>query len=488
MRASLVIASHNEGDNLWRTVQSCLETADGLDCEVVVADDASTDGSLAELRRFPRARVVAHDERRGASPTKDLGARRARGEVLVFLDGHCKPDPGALARLVADVEATEGRTIVTPAVAALDTERWENKMHQVGHGYRIDLEHFGCGWIGLDRMRQSAEAAWLHESPALIGCCLAVSRATYGRLRGFDADMRFWGVEDIDFGLKAWLMGHPVLHDAAAVVGHRFRAGFDSYSVPMEHLVANQLRMARKNLGDPAWEDWVRRAREREPGWLWDLAWAAFEERRASVEEERDYLLSRRLHDESWYAARHGLEWPTAAPSEIKARRSGEAGSGGVSSEHRTAMPGDEDPRDEDPRDEDPELDPLDDPRELFLDHYRNPRNRRFLPAPDAAGTAHTSGGAVLTVYLKLGVDGPGGVRVEDACFQSQRCGVAVAYASLLTELVPGGTLEDALALRPEELMARFGEGAMAGASAGLAVSALRRAVANASRAIAATP
>ena len=59
MRASLIIAAHNEGDSLWKTVQSCLETSAGLDCEIVVADDASWDGSVEEAqRRFPQVRVV----------------------------------------------------------------------------------------------------------------------------------------------------------------------------------------------------------------------------------------------------------------------------------------------------------------------------------------------------------------------------------------------------------------------------------------------
>ena len=68
MRASLVIASHNEGPLLCQTVQSCLETLDGLDCEIVVADDASADGSVEQLRdRYPEVRVVGSPERRGVS-------------------------------------------------------------------------------------------------------------------------------------------------------------------------------------------------------------------------------------------------------------------------------------------------------------------------------------------------------------------------------------------------------------------------------------
>jgi glycosyltransferase involved in cell wall biosynthesis len=93
MRTSIIIAAHNEGEALWQTVRSCVETCAGLDYEIVIADDASTDDSVEEVRRrFPHLRVVRHDERRGAAPTKDLGAREARGDVLIFLDGHCNPD------------------------------------------------------------------------------------------------------------------------------------------------------------------------------------------------------------------------------------------------------------------------------------------------------------------------------------------------------------------------------------------------------------
>lgn len=483
MRASLVIAGHNEGDNLWRTVGSCLEGADGLDCEVLVADDDSTDGSIAELRRFPQVHLVAHEERRGASPTKDLGARCARGDVLVFLDGHCKPEPGALARLVADVEAADGRAVVTPAVPALDTERWENKPHQVGHGYRIDLERFDSAWVGLDRLRPSAELPWLRESPALIGCCLAVTRDLYERLRGFDADMRFWGVEDLDFGLKAWLMGHPILHDPGAAVGHRFRAGFDNYGVPMEHVVANRLRMARKNLAEPAWEDWVRRARGREPVGLWEPAWAAFEARRSSAEREREYLLSRRVHDEFWYAERFGLDWPPAALS------------GRFSPRVMTGPPAAAVPP---PRGAEPAAHAApgggpaggwdDDPRELFLEHYRHPRNRQALADPDATGAAHAPGGAVLTLYLKLGRAAGGSARIERAAFESRRCGVAVAYASLLTELVTGRTVEQAREVTPSALVGHFGERAGAYEPAALAVAALHRALEPAARPALAAP
>ncbi len=120
----------------------------------------------------------------------------------------------------------------------------------------------------------------------------------------------------------------------------------------------------------------------------------------------------------------------------------------------------------------------FDDLRELFLEHYRHPKNRRVLAGPDAIGSAQAASGAVLTIYLGLGRSGTDNeARIARIGFQSQRCGVAVAYASLLTELVLGQSLTQARNLRPEDLMNRFGKGAGALESAALAIDALRRAL-----------
>jgi len=319
MRLSLIIASHNEGERLSRTVHSCQETCGRLEHEVVIADDASTDGSVDEVaRRFPRVRIVRQDKREGASSTKALGAQHARGEVLVFLDGHTKPEYGAIARLVEDVESLSEPAIVTPQIASLDTNRWRNDFSQCGNGYFLEFQGFDCGWKGLQELKEVREGRRrFYESPALIGCALAVRRDLYEKLWGFDRHMRFWGVEDLDFGLKCWLLGHRILHDPQAVVGHRFRAHFDNYSVPLEHVVVNQLRMARKNFTPTVWAEWLDRCRQQHggglaghPEGLWASVWHLFNADRSSAEQERSYLHANRVYDEFWYANRFGLPWP----------------------------------------------------------------------------------------------------------------------------------------------------------------------------------
>jgi GT2 family glycosyltransferase/NifU-like protein involved in Fe-S cluster formation len=417
--ASVIIAAHNEGDRLWKTVQSCRETLDCLDAEILVVDDASGDGSVAELRQcFPDVRVVAHTERRGGPAAKDLGARGARGAVLVFLDGHCKPEPGAIARLVTDVEETSGKAIITPRVPVLDGARWQFAEGQTGHGYRLDLETLDQEWTGLDAMTPRGR---FYESPALIGCCMALTRELYDKLWGFDPLMRKWGTEDVDLGLKAWLMGSAVLHDPEAVIGHVFQERFDHYDVPETDALVNHLRLARKNFTEAVWHDWLERFRPRHPAALWQAVWARFQEDRAGLERERAYLMSHREHDEFWYAGRFNRCWPAA----FFGSRSAADGLGA-------------------------------DPRLLLLRHRQRPANRQPLPDAHLVGTAETPTGERLELYLKLRRDRSGLVTVLRATFDCGGCDSAVPYASWLTEYLHGRPLDQVRRLTAADLERPF--------------------------------
>ena len=181
---SVIIAAHNEGDHLARTIESVIVGLENLDYEVVVADDASTDGSVRKAQRqFPRTRIVQHSKRLGTSPAKALGAENARGEVFVFLDAHSKPEVGATERLVKGVQRMDGRVIMTPK-SPLWTKTPGKKPSATGNGYGLVLETLDLWW----------RTGRLYESPALIGRAFAISRELYAKLWGFDKHMRSGGL------------------------------------------------------------------------------------------------------------------------------------------------------------------------------------------------------------------------------------------------------------------------------------------------------
>ena len=81
--------------------------------------------------------------------------------------------------------------------------------------------------------------------------------------------------------------------------------------------------------------------------------------------------------------------------------------------------------------------------RELILDHYRKPRNKRALDDATHAITMNNPlCGDVIELLLRV-EDG----RIAEACFLGRGCSISQASASMLTELIKGKTLENAHAL-----------------------------------------
>lgn len=102
-RVSVVIPAFNAAATLAGTVASARgQTLSEI--EILVVDDASTDGTLALARRLAaedlRVRVIAAGSNRGPAGARNLGLAAARGDWIALLDGDDAFEPGRLARLV----------------------------------------------------------------------------------------------------------------------------------------------------------------------------------------------------------------------------------------------------------------------------------------------------------------------------------------------------------------------------------------------------
>ena len=85
-RFSIVITCHNQRDYIRKAVDSALAQAYVRD--VIVVDDASTDGSLAILQSYGNAiRLLCLSKNQGCIAARNEGATRTQGEYIMFLDG-----------------------------------------------------------------------------------------------------------------------------------------------------------------------------------------------------------------------------------------------------------------------------------------------------------------------------------------------------------------------------------------------------------------
>jgi len=90
---------------------------------------------------------------------------------------------------------------------------------------------------------------------------------------------------------------------------------------------------------------------------------------------------------------------------------------------------------------------------ERVMDHFMNPRNVGDMENPDGVGTeGNPTCGDAMKIYIKVEGD-----RIVDAKFKTFGCGAAIAVSSMVTEMVKGKTLDEALAISKEAVASELG-------------------------------
>jgi nitrogen fixation NifU-like protein len=90
---------------------------------------------------------------------------------------------------------------------------------------------------------------------------------------------------------------------------------------------------------------------------------------------------------------------------------------------------------------------------DIVLDHAQNPRNRGILDNANARGyQMNPVCGDTLVLMLRIEDD-----RIAEARFQTEGCTASVATSSIITEMVTGLTLQEALDITHEDVSAEVG-------------------------------
>ncbi len=88
-----------------------------------------------------------------------------------------------------------------------------------------------------------------------------------------------------------------------------------------------------------------------------------------------------------------------------------------------------------------------------FIEHFQNPRNVGVMDTPDAYSRVGSPVcGDFMEVYLMV-EDG----RIQNISFRTFGCGAAIASSSIATEMVKGMTLDEAMALTDDDVVAALG-------------------------------
>ncbi len=229
MDLSVCIVSYNCRDALRDCLASIQRTATGLEHEIIVADNASDDGTLEMLaNEFGQVVCLANDENLGLAAATNRAMGRASGDFLMMLDPDTEVQPGALEHLIAFLR---GRPWVGAVGARLT--RPDGELEPTCHPFP-SLALTLYAQLALHRLfpRSSVFGAydmtwWDHAAPRRVdwvsGACLAVSREAWEQVGDLDEEYSKCS-QEIDWcyrlaqeGLECWYLPEAkVIHHEAA--------------------------------------------------------------------------------------------------------------------------------------------------------------------------------------------------------------------------------------------------------------------------------
>ena len=185
--------------------------------EILVADNASTDGSQALVReQYPGVKLVALPENRGFTGGNNAGIEASAGDIVILLNNDTEVAPDWIAEVVAAFDRhPEAGTVASKMLLFQQRDTF----HTAGDFYRLD------GLPGNRGVWQKDEGQYQQEE-AVFGACggaLAVRRAVLDQIGLLDDDF-FFSAEDVDFAWRAQLAGWRCVYTPRAVVYHHLAA------------------------------------------------------------------------------------------------------------------------------------------------------------------------------------------------------------------------------------------------------------------------
>jgi GT2 family glycosyltransferase len=209
---SVVIPNWN-GARLLPLCLGSLERQTARNFEAIVVDNGSSDGSPELVAaRYPWARLVRLPQAVGFARAVNAGVRKARADLIALLNNDTEVAPGWVSELV---EAMRRRPEAGWLASKMLDFRRRDRIDSAGHAMTPDGLPFSRGQLGPDGGEYDREK----EVLGACGGAAAYRRSLLERVGLFDEDFESI-YEDVDFDLRAQLLGARCWYAPAAVVYH----------------------------------------------------------------------------------------------------------------------------------------------------------------------------------------------------------------------------------------------------------------------------
>lgn len=222
---SVIIISYCTCALTLRTIGSVL-SQEGPSLEVIVVDNASTDGSAAAIARdFPMVRLITLDTNLGFARANNLAALQANGSFLLLLNPDTVALPNALIELWNFAQFWPTAVIWGGRIVGPDGSLNPRSCKRRPTLWSVFCIASGLAavWPGSRFFNPEAMPGWerdeMRHVDIVIGCFLMIRRDDWKRLGGFDPAYFMYG-EDADLCLRAAKLGGRPAITPRAVIMH----------------------------------------------------------------------------------------------------------------------------------------------------------------------------------------------------------------------------------------------------------------------------
>ena len=209
MWVSIIVLNFNGKPWLKRCMDSLRDQDFEHGCEIILADNKSTDGSdkLAEelVKDVPNARFIQNGANLGFCEGNNSPAVMARGEYLLFLNNDAWLERDCLAKLRLAIEET-GAAAASPLILNYEDDSFQS----------IGAEGFDFFGLPAGRVPQEGRRRVLMPE----GCAYLIRRDVFELLGGFDPEF-FMYADEFDLSWRLWVSGYFAITVPEARVHHR---------------------------------------------------------------------------------------------------------------------------------------------------------------------------------------------------------------------------------------------------------------------------
>jgi GT2 family glycosyltransferase len=255
---SVIVLTYNNLDFTKACLRSIAEDSGWPNLEVIVVDNASTDGTPAFLQAWaaegPGRRVILNPENAGFSAGNNVGLAAARGDYLILLNNDTYVTPNWVRTLVNHLARHPDIGLVGPVT------------NNIGNEARIEIQYEDMGG-----MRRAAAAYTRRHIGELLDVrtaaffCVAMRRSTFERVGPLDEAFGTGFFEDDDYCRRVEAEGLRVVVADDVFVHHHLSASFDALKAEKKQALFDR----NKAIYEAKWGAWVAhayRAEDRRPG------------------------------------------------------------------------------------------------------------------------------------------------------------------------------------------------------------------------------